>query len=252
MKLNKKISCTINLKLIFCIIIVIILTKVHSSGNIKLCQYEEKVQTLKKINPHPCPRKGFVTVFAAGHLGNHISQYAGVWSVGRLTGLMPIVPAQNILHDAKLNVTESSQSINYEITYIGIHVRRTDYISLLKRYGVKGFVKPEYFLQAMKYFENKFPNVIFIVISDDPKWCKKNIGNHQNVYIASKINLYNTTEQDFAVMAACNHSIIDYGTFGAWGAILAGGETIVYKIPNMQPGHTGSEIAELLPNWHYL
>ena len=30
--------------------------------------------------------------------------------------------------------------------------------------------------------------------------------------------------EDLALLAACNHSIISYGTFGMWAAILAGGE----------------------------
>ena len=30
--------------------------------------------------------------------------------------------------------------------------------------------------------------------------------------------------EDLALLAACNHSIISYGTFGMWAAIFAGGE----------------------------
>ena len=32
--------------------------------------------------------------------------------------------------------------------------------------------------------------------------------------------------EDLALLAACNHSIISYGTFGMWAAILAGGEVV--------------------------
>jgi galactoside 2-L-fucosyltransferase 1/2 len=49
-------------------------------------------------------------------------------------------------------------------------------------------------------------------------------------------------------MAACNHSIIDYGTFGVWGAILASGETILYNITR----HSSIRVSELLPNWHVM
>ena len=31
---------------------------------------------------------------------------------------------------------------------------------------------------------------------------------------------------DLCLMAACNHSIHDYGTFGTWGSLLAGGDVI--------------------------
>ncbi len=32
---------------------------------------------------------------------------------------------------------------------------------------------------------------------------------------------------DLALLAACNHTILSYGTFGMWGALLAGGRTII-------------------------
>lgn len=32
---------------------------------------------------------------------------------------------------------------------------------------------------------------------------------------------------DLALLAACNHTILSYGTFGQWGALLAGGRTVI-------------------------
>ncbi|XP_068086439.1 galactoside 2-alpha-L-fucosyltransferase SEC1 isoform X2 [Anabrus simplex] len=43
-----------------------------------------------------------------------------------------------------------------------------------------------------------------------------------------------TPEQDLSLLSACNHSIISYGTYGIWAALMAGGHTVVYDI-------TGSE-----------
>ena len=54
--------------------------------------------------------------------------------------------------------------------------------------------------------------------------------------------------QDLAIMAACNHSIIDYGTYGMFGAILSGGDTFVYNLTNSYDA--AFEIASFLPNWH--
>ena len=31
---------------------------------------------------------------------------------------------------------------------------------------------------------------------------------------------------DLCVLAACNHSIHTYGTFGQWGSLLAGGQVV--------------------------
>ena len=71
--------------------------------------------------------------------------------------------------------------------------------------------------------------------------------------------------EDLALLAACNHSIISYGTFGMWAALLAGGEvlprffifflttTIMYQVvtsSTMARTKEGGELkAARLPNW---
>ena len=32
---------------------------------------------------------------------------------------------------------------------------------------------------------------------------------------------------DLAVLSLCHHTVLDYGTFGLWGALLAGGRIVV-------------------------
>ena len=32
---------------------------------------------------------------------------------------------------------------------------------------------------------------------------------------------------DLAILSMCNHSVVDYGTFGLWAALLAGGRIIL-------------------------
>jgi galactoside 2-L-fucosyltransferase 1/2 len=51
-----------------------------------------------------------------------------------------------------------------------------------------------------------------------------------------------------AIMAPCNHSIIDYGTYGLWGAILSGGDKFIYNLTNTSP----VKLASLLPNLYIL
>ena len=41
-------------------------------------------------------------------------------------------------------------------------------------------------------------------------------------------------------MSQCSHSIIDYGSFGVWGAVLAGGEVVV----------PGSTVGVDIFSWH--
>ena len=48
-----------------------------------------------------------------------------------------------------------------------------------------------------------------------------------------------------AIMAACNHSIIDYGTYGVWGAIMSGGDTFIYNLTNTSPVKLDSLLPDL-------
>nr|CAI5861711.1 unnamed protein product [Callosobruchus analis] len=129
-------------------------------------------------------------------------------------------------------------------TFVGVHVRRTDYIGYLKRKHNSQPADPIFYKTAMKIFEKKYQNVIFIVVSDDPLWCWKKFGYKSNVYVASK-HQRNSPALDLAILASCNHSIYDYGTFGEWGAILAGGETIYYNLSH----HSSTRIGQLMKNW---
>lgn len=152
------------------------------------------------------------------------------------------------LRDKSLQVLKTaSRLVNDSVLYVGVHVRRTDYLGYLWRKHRTEVADSKYFYSAMEYFERKYSSVVFIVISDDPVWCVAKLGMKKNVYVASKHSL-STPGQDLAIMAACNHTIIDYGTFGVWGAILAGGETILYNISH----HLATRVAELLPHWHVL
>lgn len=156
--------------------------------------------------------------------------------------------SQQVLRSAGrlLNNSTTRYSIS-SVVYVGVHVRRTDYIGYLKRKHKTVPTDPTYFYVAMDYFERKFQYVIFIVVSDDPTWCLRNLTKRKNIYVASK-KMLSSPGQDLAIMSSCNHSIFDYGTFGVWGAILAGGETVLYNVSN----HSALRVAELLPNWHIL
>ena len=63
--------------------------------------------------------------------------------------------------------------------------------------------------------------LIFVVASDDLTWCKNVFKNFTDVYY---VNEGNSAYLDMAIMSNCNHSVVDVGTFGQWGAFLAGGK----------------------------
>ncbi|KAI4493223.1 hypothetical protein M0802_009511 [Mischocyttarus mexicanus] len=106
-------------------------------------------------------------------------------------------------------------------TYVSVHVRRTDYVDYLWQ---KLKVRPapiSYYFAAMDYFIGKYDNVLFVVTSDNIAWCKYNLRSKRH-----RISFVSEADgkgpgKDLAVLSVCNHSIIDYGTYGSFGAILA-------------------------------
>ncbi|KAF2893836.1 hypothetical protein ILUMI_12339 [Ignelater luminosus] len=134
---------------------------------------------------------------------------------------------------------------NTDKVFVGVHVRRTDYSRYLPRKYKLKLANVSFYYSAMKYYEDKYKNVVFILTSDDNKWCIKQFSDKSNVFVVGE-HFRNSPYLDLAVLAACNHSIFDYGTYGGWSAILAGGETIFYKIKGALP----ERVAKLLPNWH--
>lgn len=127
--------------------------------------------------------------------------------------------------------------------FVGVHVRRREYGSHLKSVFNASEATPLFYLKAMQYFNEKYGNVIFVVASDDLLWCNIIFADIPNVYITDE----NPPEVDLAVLASCNHSIFDYGTFGVWGALLSRGETVYF---NNASEPIAAVIAGFLPNWH--
>ena len=94
-------------------------------------------------------------------------------------------------------------------TYVGVHVRRTDYILYLWLKYNASPVKPDNVRRQMNVFRNKYKRVVFIMVSDDPKWFEREVRGDDVVLMKN-----NSPAQELTIMAACNHSIIDYGTYG--------------------------------------
>ncbi|BFZ21025.1 hypothetical protein BsWGS_24064 [Bradybaena similaris] len=126
--------------------------------------------------------------------------------------------AAKILRDVQLKQNSSM--------FIGVHVRRGDFLS--KKYQGKGYevADKSYFMKAFSLMKSKFPerNITFLVASDDLPWCRKNLlGN--DVVVMPKASPY----VHLAVLASCDHMIITGGTFGWWAGWLANGYVIYYK-----------------------
>jgi galactoside 2-L-fucosyltransferase 1/2 len=110
-----------------------------------------------------------------------------------------------------------------ERVLVGIHVRR---------YESPHLKTPSraYFENAMEYFEKRYTNVGFVVISDDPDWCNGlAYFKKENVHVSLERQHY---ALDMAILSACDHIILSVGTFGFWAAYLGADSrengTVVY------------------------
>lgn len=115
------------------------------------------------------------------------------------------------------------------ITYVGLHVRRGDWIhDLLGRVPAD----ENYLQRAMKYMDKKYYNVVFVLRSDDLSWCRRKVDTKSfDVVIPStKYERRETALQDMATLSKCNHTIITVGTFGWWVGWLAGGEVVYSEV----------------------
>ena len=139
------------------------------------------------------------------------------------------IKAERFIQEAKYDYTQRNEigSKVTNITSVCVHVRRGDF---LLEYNIKyGFiVSSSLDIQyAMNYMQTKSKYIIFIVMSNDLKWCKVNL-NRTNVYFS---NLTSANE-DFVLMCSCDHMIMTVGTFGWWGAWFTswrGGIAMYYK-----------------------
>ena len=115
-------------------------------------------------------------------------------------------------------------------TVIGIHVRRGDFGKRYTSHCGYTMAAPDYFQKAMQLYRAEFKNAIFVVVSDSILWCKENIGADDVIY-----SNFRDPITDLALMSMCDHMIVSGGTYGFWGAWLAGGK-VIYPKGWPQPG----------------
>lgn len=65
----------------------------------------------------------------------------------------------------------------------------------------------------------------FVVTSDDPEWFKESVRTkaHHKVHVRDPPG---EPHEDFALLAACTHSVVGTSAFGWWAAAVAGGRVI--------------------------
>jgi len=132
-----------------------------------------------------------------------------------------------IIHDANKCLKPNNSP---HIIKVGIHVRRSDMNSMRELNRGYNVANEQYLSKALDYFRTKFKTLLFIAVSDDMGWVRRNVKGDDVMYCTTS-----SAPADLAVLSMCNHNIVTSGTFGWWGAYLAGGITVYYdKYP--KPG----------------
>ena len=152
--------------------------------------------------------------------------------------------ANVILHDAARKVRQRRRkSDRDEVTFVGIHARRTDYLDYRDKYLGEENLQEDYFVDAVEYFREEYDLPVFIFVSDDMKWARRHVRpaiaaagasglddgekGDQDVFFAGcggDNPDFECSARDFALLSACNHSVTTHGAFGHWASYLAGGE----------------------------
>ena len=108
-----------------------------------------------------------------------------------------------------------------DTSVVGIHIRRGDFISLARLgYTISNIT---YIENAIKYYEKKKKEIVFIIATQDLTWTKEHVIPLRNNILMSP---FTSPFDDMCLLASCNDSIITGGSFGWWSAYLAGGSVV--------------------------
>lgn len=123
---------------------------------------------------------------------------------------------------------------------VSVHIRRTDYVKLQNFHPLCTL---EYYLEAMKVF----PESVFLIFSDDIKWCKENIINKNIIYSENSSAI-----EDMCLMSLCDHNIIANSSFSWWSAWLNNNSNKLVVAPKkwFGPGYSDNNTGDLYcKNW---
>ncbi|XP_014650653.1 PREDICTED: galactoside 2-alpha-L-fucosyltransferase 2-like [Ceratotherium simum simum] len=140
----------------------------------------------------------------------------------------------------------------WQATFVGVHVRRGDYVHVMPRVWKGVLADRGYLRQALDWFRARYRSPVFVVTSDDMAWCRQNINSSLRDVVFAGSGRQGSPAKDFALLTQCNHTIITVGTFGIWAAYLAGGDTVYlanFTLPD-SPFHViFKPQAAFLPEW---
>lgn len=122
----------------------------------------------------------------------------------------------------EVNFIESSVSI-------GVHIRRSDYVSNLHVKSLLGGLGINYYKRAMQKMLELTNKPTFVFFSDDIGWVKDNFPQQENYfYINGNISGF----ESMGLLSLCKHQIIANSSFSWWAAWLNSNKEKIVIAPN--------------------
>lgn len=118
---------------------------------------------------------------------------------------------------------------------VSVHMRRSD--SRIDEELYEGICTEKYYEGAVRFIQERYPEAVFYIFSNEPKWVKGWVDNLiesqktedmsaeeterlQNKFVMVEANTEYTGYLDMQLMTRCKHNIISNSSFSWWGAWL--------------------------------
>jgi hypothetical protein len=102
--------------------------------------------------------------------------------------------------------------------FIGIHVRRGDYVANSKATKFHGVCSVKYFHSALEHIRKMGNSSSVIIFSDDPAWATNNLGGSNRVIVSGNYHLSDLEE--LILLSQCSHLILSNSSYSWWAAYL--------------------------------
>jgi hypothetical protein len=102
---------------------------------------------------------------------------------------------------------------------VSVHIRRGDYLAPENIKILGNIATESYYQSAMKYFEDKYPDVHFYIFTSDHEYAREHYSDASKYTIVDWNNGRDSL-QDLMLMSNCKGNICANSTFSFWGARL--------------------------------
>ena len=125
------------------------------------------------------------------------------------------------IEDGRFAMPESVKAILEQIRAaqsVSVHIRRGDYLDPSHGGIYSGICTEEYYRKAFELIEEKYPDAVYFIFSNDAEWTKQNFSGKNRVIVEGTTE--DTGYLDMYLMSHCKHNIIANSSFSWWGAWL--------------------------------